>query len=135
MTSVYCELFTKVLSKLFEFLHFSRNRGQFENCHFSIPSITEKKCEMMHFEIMLVKIKASSSIDEPWRNVSTSLCPIKSINDFGRDSGIHCFSSLVNTPSMTPERTNKFKLPLIVKSLLIHFIRCLNLHIFCFLLS
>ena len=99
------------------------------------PPLLKKKCEMMHFEIMLVKIKASSSIDEPWRNVSTSLCPIKSINDFGRDSIIHCFSSLLNTPFMTPVRTNKFKLPLIVKSLLLHFIRCLNLHIFCFLLS
>ena len=42
------------------------------------------------------------------------VCPIKFINDLGKDFVIHSFSSVVNTPSMTPERTNKFKLPLIV---------------------
>ena len=39
---LYCELFTKVLFKCFEDLDFSRNRGQFENCHFSIAAISEK---------------------------------------------------------------------------------------------
>ena len=31
------------------------------------------------------------------------VCPIKSINYFGKDFVIHSFSSVVNTPSMTPE--------------------------------
>ena len=36
---------------MFEVLDFSRKRGQFENGHFSIAAISEKKCKMMHFEI------------------------------------------------------------------------------------
>ena len=48
--------------------------------------------------------------------------PAGAINDFGKDFVTHWFSSVVNTPSMTPE------LPLIVKSPLLHVIRCLNLH-------
>ena len=40
---LYSELFSKVLLKLFEVLDFSRNRGQFENRHFSIAAISEKK--------------------------------------------------------------------------------------------
>ena len=56
------------------------------------------------------------------------VCPIKSINDLEKDFVIHSFPSVVNTPSMTPERTNKFKLPLIVKSSLVHVIQCLNLY-------
>ena len=38
----YSELFSKLLFKLFEVLDFRRNRGQFENRHFSITTITEK---------------------------------------------------------------------------------------------
>ena len=110
----YGVLFTNVLSKLFEVLHFCSNGGRFENRHFSIPvNIEKKKCKMMHFEIMLLKINASSSSDELWRNFGTSLRPIKTMNDFRNDFVIHCLSSVENTPSMTPERTNKFKQPLI----------------------
>ena len=78
----------------------------------------------------LVWINASTSIDELWRNVvSTSPCPIKSArNYFGKEFVIHSFSSVANTPSMKPEWTNKFKLPLIVKSPLLHAIRCSNLY-------
>ena len=82
----------------------------------------------MHFEIIIVKINVWSSIDELWRNVSTSLRPIKFINDFEKDFGSHWFSSVLNTPSMTPERTKKIKLPLIFKSPLLRVIRCLNLY-------
>ena len=42
-SDLYSELFSKVLFKLFEVLDFSRNRGQFENRHFSIAAISEKK--------------------------------------------------------------------------------------------
>jgi len=42
-----------VLFKLFKVLDFSRNQEQFKNCHFSIADIiTEKRCTMMHFEII-----------------------------------------------------------------------------------
>ena len=78
---LYGELFTKALSKLIEVIDFSWNWGQFENRQFSIPTITEKKCKIMHFEIILVKINASSSIDEVWQNVSTSLRSIKSTSN------------------------------------------------------
>ena len=68
---------------------------------------------MMHFEITSAHIdKRVDIIDELWRNVSTSPCLTKSINDFGKDFVINSFSSVVNTPSLTPEQTNKFKLPL-----------------------
>ena len=55
------------------------------------------------------------------------VCPIKSGNDFEKDFVIHSFRSVVNTPSMTPERKNK--LPLFAKSPLVHVKQCLNLYI------
>ena len=93
---LYSELFSKVLFKLFKVLDCSRNEGQFENSHFLIPAITEKKGKMMHFEIIRILDNASTSIDELWRNVSTSLRPIKPKHDFGKDFVIHSFSSVVN---------------------------------------
>ena len=50
----------------------------------------------MHFEIIRILDNASTSIDELWRNVSTSLRPIKPMHDFGKDFVIHSFSSVVN---------------------------------------
>ena len=51
---LYSDLFPQVLSRLFEDLDFIRKGGLFENRHFSIPAITEKKCKMMHFEIIRI---------------------------------------------------------------------------------
>ena len=76
-------------------------------------------------------MNALTSIKELRRNVSTSPYLIKSINGFGgKDFVIHSFLSVVNTLSVTPEGTNKFRLPLTLSKVtsLVHVIQCLNLY-------
>ena len=53
MTSLVSCFRKPVLLKLFNVLGFIRNQKQFKNRHFSIADIiTEKKCKLMHFEII-----------------------------------------------------------------------------------
>ena len=63
----------------------------------------------MHFEITRTG-KGFDISSELWRNVSPSPCLLKSSNDGRKDFVVNTFSSVVNSLSTTPVRTNKVKL-------------------------